>query len=201
MAKKNHSDGVQRLAEVLEKKEQPTPPNPKGGNPPEQYRFRPGAPSANPKGRPPRSVMIQALTDKIMHSRPPAELLQRLGIAPEVTWAEALLLVLCRAGLEGDVQASREVLCVLGFRGTGAQVAVQVNADNPSTLTGYRKFVELTRWVPEAAFEQIWALCRELSQPPSAETTEALLPPDEEMEEEPRAQEPLMLPESTDDNH
>ena len=44
-------------------------------------------------------------------------------------------------------------------------------------MVGYRKFVHETRWIPEAAFETLWELCRKLSQPPTAETTAAIGPP------------------------
>jgi hypothetical protein len=69
-------------------------------------------------------------------------------------------------------------------------VAVGIEQD-PAKMVGYRKFVYETRWIPESAFDAIWALCRELSQPPTAETTAAIGPP----ADSPlwRDDEPLML--------
>jgi hypothetical protein len=55
-------------------------------------------------------------------------------------------------------------------------VAVGIEQD-PAKMVGYRKFVHETRWIPESAFEAIWALCRKLAQPPTAETTAAIGPP------------------------
>jgi hypothetical protein len=57
-----------------------------------------------------------------------------------------------------------------------AVVAVGTEQD-PAKMVGYRKFVHETRWIPEAAFEPLWELCRKLSQPPTAETTAAIGPP------------------------
>lgn len=55
-------------------------------------------------------------------------------------------------------------------------VAVGIEQD-PAKMVGYRKFVHETRWIPESAFEAIWALCRKLAKPPTAQTTAAIGPP------------------------
>src|SRR5690349_16965765 len=111
---KHRSKDVELLAAALEKKKVKRPsPNPKGGNPPEQYRFKPGQ-SGNLGGRG-RAVYARALTDRMMRSCPPRELCEELGIDATVTWGEAILIVLGRAALSGDVSAARECLAALGL--------------------------------------------------------------------------------------
>ena len=70
------------------------------------------------------------------------------------------------------------VVRLLGLGEEHLRVNVAVGADvDPEKLVGYRKFVHETRWIPEAAFEPLWELCRKLSQPPTAETTAMIGPP------------------------
>lgn len=129
--KKNRSETVERLATALEKKMQRKPPNPRGGTPPEQYRFKPGQ-SGNPVGRSEqRAIYAHALTDRMMRSAPPRELCEEIGIDPRVTWGEAIMIVLGRAALAGDVSAAREVLAALGVSGTSARTNVLVNVERP----------------------------------------------------------------------
>ncbi len=67
---------------------------------------------------------------------------------------------------------------LLGLNADTRVAVIAVGADvDPEKLVGYRKFVHETRWIPEAAFEPLWELCRKLSQPPTAETTAAIGPP------------------------
>lgn len=130
MAKKNRSETVERLATALEKTSTKRVPNPKGGTPPEQYRFKPGQ-SGNPSGRSERAIYAQALTDRMMRSCPPRDLCDELGIDAKVTWGEAILIVLGRAALSGDVSAARECLAALGISGTSARTSVLVNLEQP----------------------------------------------------------------------
>jgi hypothetical protein len=70
------------------------------------------------------------------------------------------------------------VIKLLGLSQERHQVNVAVGIEqDPEKMVGYRKFVHETRWIPEAAFEPLWELCRKLSQPPTAESTAAIGPP------------------------
>jgi hypothetical protein len=131
MAKKNRSEAVKRLATALENtKTKRIIPNPKGGTPPERYRFKPGQ-SGNPGGRSDRAIYARALTDRMMLSCPPRELCEDLDIDAKVTWGEAILIVLGRAAMSGDVSAARECLAALGVGGTSARTNVLVNLEQP----------------------------------------------------------------------
>lgn len=57
---------------------------------------------------------------------------------------------------------------LLGLNAPQKSVTMKADVD-PATLGLYRRFIHETRWVPETAFEEIWMLCRKLSQPPAAE--------------------------------
>jgi hypothetical protein len=70
------------------------------------------------------------------------------------------------------------VIKLLGLSQERHQVNVAVGVEqDPEKMVGYRKFVHETRWIPEAAFEPLWELCRKMSQPPTAESTAAIGPP------------------------
>jgi hypothetical protein len=58
-----------------------------------------------------------------------------------------------------------------------AVVAVNNDAIPPERLVGWRRWLRETQFVPESAFDAIWAVCRKLSQPPTAETTAMIGPP------------------------
>jgi hypothetical protein len=59
-----------------------------------------------------------------------------------------------------------------------AVVAVNNADDIPAErLIGWRRWLRETRDVPESALDQIYDLCRKLSQPPTAETTALIGPP------------------------
>jgi hypothetical protein len=71
------------------------------------------------------------------------------------------------------------VIKLLGLSQERHQVNVAVNNDGipPEKLVGWRRWLHETRHVPEPALEEIYQLCRKLSQPPTAETTAALMIP------------------------
>ena len=56
-------------------------------------------------------------------------------------------------------------------------VAVNNDGIPPEKLIGWRRWLHETRHVPEPALEEIYQLCRKLSQPPTAETSAALMIP------------------------
>jgi len=58
-----------------------------------------------------------------------------------------------------------------------AVVALGNDAIPPERLVGWRRWLRETRDVPESAFDEIWAVCRKLSQPATAETTALIGPP------------------------
>jgi hypothetical protein len=130
--KKNHSNPVERLATALEKKKEP--PNPKGGNPPEAYRFRPGQ-SGNPSGVSRQRQRVAELIERMQNSSPPRQLCEELQIDPSVKWDEAILIVLGNAAMSGDVSAAREVLAALGISGTTARTNVLVNVEGEQGAT------------------------------------------------------------------
>jgi hypothetical protein len=67
-------------------------------------------------------------------------------------------------------------LCGLNLERTAVNVALNVEAD-PEKMGLYRRFLHEARFVPEAKFEEVWALCRSLAEPPTAETTARIVPP------------------------
>lgn len=152
MAKKNRSKNVELLAAALEKTKTKTKrivPNPKGGTPPQQYRFKPGQ-SGNPEGgRGERAIYAQALTDRMMRSCPPRELCTELEIDPCVTWGEAILIVLGQAAMSGDVSAAREVLAALGIGGTSARTNVLVNVDQTAQRGIFYEFTQHSHGLSE----------------------------------------------------
>jgi hypothetical protein len=58
-----------------------------------------------------------------------------------------------------------------------AVIAVGNDTIPPEKLVGWRRWLRETQFVPESAFDTIWAVCRKLSQPPTAETTAMIGPP------------------------
>jgi hypothetical protein len=58
-----------------------------------------------------------------------------------------------------------------------AVVALGNDTIPPERLVGWRRWLRETQFVPESSFDAIWALCRKLSQPPTAETTAMIGPP------------------------
>jgi hypothetical protein len=58
-----------------------------------------------------------------------------------------------------------------------AVIAVGNDTIPPEKLMGWRRWLRETQFVPESAFDAVWALCRKLSQPPTAETTAMIGPP------------------------
>jgi hypothetical protein len=72
------------------------------------------------------------------------------------------------------------VIKLLGLSQERHQVNVAVATNDgipPEKLIGWRRWLHETRHVPEPALEEIYQLCRKLSQPPTAETTAALMIP------------------------
>jgi DNA-binding CsgD family transcriptional regulator len=64
---------------------------------------------------------------------------------------------------------------ILGLNAPVKSVSVRV--DDPAKMGMYRRFIHETMFVPEPAFEEIWALCHKLSQPPTAASTALIGPP------------------------
>jgi hypothetical protein len=57
-------------------------------------------------------------------------------------------------------------------------VVTATNDDIPAEkLIGWRRWIRETRDVPESSFDAIWAVCRKLAQPATAETTALIGPP------------------------
>jgi hypothetical protein len=56
-----------------------------------------------------------------------------------------------------------------------AVIAVGNDTIPPEKLVGWRRWLRETQFVPESAFDAIWAVCRKLSQPPTEETTAMIL--------------------------
>ncbi|HZR67165.1 MAG TPA: hypothetical protein VFA85_18645 [Terriglobales bacterium] len=72
----------------------------------------------------------------------------------------------------------REEIKLCGTAAESRAIVAHVsNNVDPKTLPLYRRFIHETRWVPEAAFERIWALCRELEELPG--TKPSAEPPDD----------------------
>jgi hypothetical protein len=68
---------------------------------------------------------------------------------------------------------------LLGLNADTRVAVVAVNNDGipAEKLIGWRRWLKETQFVPEDAFDAIWAVCRKLSQPPTAETTAMIGPP------------------------
>jgi hypothetical protein len=72
------------------------------------------------------------------------------------------------------------VIRLMGLAEQHHHVSVETatNDDIPAEkLIGWKRWLRETRDVPESAFDEIWAVCRKLSQPPTAETTAMIGPP------------------------
>jgi hypothetical protein len=68
---------------------------------------------------------------------------------------------------------------LLGLNADTRVAVVAVNNDGipAEKLIGWKRWLRETRDVPESAFDEIWAVCRKLSQPATAETTALIGPP------------------------
>jgi hypothetical protein len=68
---------------------------------------------------------------------------------------------------------------LLGLSQERRQINVAVTNDGipPEKLIGWRRWLYETRHLPESALDQIYELCRKLSEPPTAETTDLIGPP------------------------
>jgi hypothetical protein len=68
---------------------------------------------------------------------------------------------------------------LLGLNADTRVAVVAVNNDGipAEKLIGWKRWLRETRDIPESAFDQIWAVCRKLSQPATAETTALIGPP------------------------
>jgi hypothetical protein len=68
---------------------------------------------------------------------------------------------------------------LLGLNADTRVAVVAVNNDGipPERLVGWRRWLRETRDVPESALDEIYQLCRRLSQPATAETTALIGPP------------------------
>jgi hypothetical protein len=178
---KNRSKDVERLATALEKTaNKRNPPNPKGGNPPERYRFKPGQ-SGNPAGLSQRAIYARTLTDRMMRSCPPPDLCEELGIDTQVTWGEAILIVLGRAALSGDVSAAREVLAALGVSGAVARTNVLVNLEQPEQRGATFEFLRHAHGLSEEQMAEVWQFMDSL--PRLKSTIDASYFPDESYQE------------------
>ncbi len=71
------------------------------------------------------------------------------------------------------------VIRLLGLSEERHRVEVAVGSDTvpPEKLVGWRRWLRETQFVPESSFDAIWAVCRKLSQPPTAQTTAMIGPP------------------------
>jgi len=69
-------------------------------------------------------------------------------------------------------------LCGLNLERSNVNLAVNVEQD-PAKMGLYRRFLHEARFVPEAKFEEVWALCRSLAEPPTAESTARIGPPED----------------------
>jgi hypothetical protein len=56
-------------------------------------------------------------------------------------------------------------------------VAVNNDGIPPEKLVGWRRWLRETQFISEEDYDAIWAVCRRLSKPPSAETTALCVPP------------------------
>jgi len=137
---------------LKKKKKSPTP---QGGNVENlrPYQFKPGQ-SGNPGGNP-KNYAIE-LAGRLSRSSPPEHLCKQLNLVPTVTWGEAILIVLSRTALDGDVAASREILAALGFHGTAAHNLLAVSVDNnPGGVTF--EFLQHSHGLTEDQFAELWA--------------------------------------------
>jgi hypothetical protein len=186
MSKKTRSKNRELLETLIEKAmtkptpPKPTPPNPRGGTPPIAYRFKPGQ-SGNPSGfsgdARARAFYAQRLTDRMMRSSPPAQLCRDLDIEPSATWGEAILIVLGRTALDGDVSAAREVLATLGFSGTAARNNVLVNVEGVEQSGVTFDFLRHAHGISQANMETVWTFMDSL--PKEAPVVDASYFPDE----------------------
>ena len=74
-------------------------------------------------------------------------------------------------------QIRADIAQLRGLNAPSKSISVKADAD-PQTMGMYRRFLHETRFVPLDAFEEIWALCRKLSRPPTAEI-QMIGPPDD----------------------
>jgi hypothetical protein len=71
------------------------------------------------------------------------------------------------------------VIRLMGLAEERHHVDIAVHNDTipPERLVGWRRWLRETRDVPESALDEIYQLCRKLSQPATAETTALIGPP------------------------
>jgi len=92
------------------------------------------------------------------------------------------------------LQIHDRIAKLLGLNLERASTHVQVNIEeDPTKMMGYKKFLHETRFVSESKFPEIWALCRSLSEPPTAETTARIVPPEDSPLWHDGDDEPLMI--------
>lgn len=181
MPNKNRSNSLDRLATALEKKKDRSVPNPKGGNPPEAYRFRPGQ-SGNPSGVSHQKQRVIDLIGKMQNSKPRRQLCEELGIDPDVLIDEAVMIVLIDRALEGDVSAAREVLAALGISGTTARTNVLVNVEGVDQGAAF-EFRKHAHGLTEEQLREVWAFMDAL--PRQKLAIDASYFPDESYREQP----------------
>jgi hypothetical protein len=85
-----------------------------------------------------------------------------------------------------DPAVARDLLAIyaqlaklLGLNADTRVSVVAVNNDGipPEKLVGWRRWLRETQFISEEDYDAIWAVCRRLSKPPSAETTALCVPP------------------------
>jgi DNA-binding Lrp family transcriptional regulator len=75
----------------------------------------------------------------------------------------------------------QDIAKLLGLNAESRSVVAHVTAEiDPAKLKGYRRFVYETRFLPESKLPQVWAFIRTIEEIPTAESTLALMPADEE---------------------
>jgi hypothetical protein len=57
-------------------------------------------------------------------------------------------------------------------------VNVNVGVD-PAEMVGYQRFIHETRWLPESKYQLVWDFIRTIEEPPTAETTAQIVPPED----------------------
>jgi DNA-binding Lrp family transcriptional regulator len=75
----------------------------------------------------------------------------------------------------------QDIAKLLGLNAESRSVVAHISAEiDPAKLKGYRRFVHETRFLPESKLPLVWAFIRTIEEIPTAESTLALMPADEE---------------------